>query len=489
MARLDHLDTARLRSGLDDAFAQIAGRFARREVRLRARRCLDGLLSGLERKNGWSLAEHAGEATPHGMQRLFSTAVWDVDGTRDDIRDYVTGHLGHPDGVLIGDDTGFEKKGTRSAGVQRQYTGTAGKITNCQIGVFLGYATPTGRALIDRELYLPRTSWIADPARCEEAKIPAGTVFATKPQHLQTMIERALAAGVPFGWVTADEAYGDNGPLRRFLEDHRLGYVLAVSRSHHLTTGAETLRAETMATRIPTTGWQRLSCGNGAKGERLYDWALVATTDSARHHRLRPPPAHPPLDQQTRRAGLLPDPHHQPRPPPPAGGRRRHPMGHRGMLPDRQERNRPRPLPGPRTPGLVSPHHPGHARPGLPRRHPGGTRTRSRPSRDQDLRQRDPAALRRADPASTGYGPHPPLVMVATTPPNPSPPIPLSATTTQRSISATGVLVAGHESYQTTAGYAASQTPAQRRLILDSIQPVMEAAETVFEIHPEGDCS
>ena len=216
LARVDDVEGSWLRARLDDAFAVVAGRFFRREVRVRARACLGGMLSGLERKTSWSLAEHAGETAPDGMQRLFTTARWDADLVRDDLRDYVAGALGDPDGVLIGDDTGFEKGGTRSAGVQRQYTGTAGKITNCQIGVFLAYASGQGRALVDRELYLPR-SWTGDPLRLAAAGVPAGTGFATKPELLQQMIKRAAAAGMPFGWVAADEAYGDNGPLRDYL--------------------------------------------------------------------------------------------------------------------------------------------------------------------------------------------------------------------------------------------------------------------------------
>lgn len=284
LARVEHPSIARLHAGLEDAFARVAGRFRRREVRLRARACIQGLLSGVERKSGWSLAEYAGEATPDGMQRLLTTARWDVDGVRDDVRDYVIDHLGAADGVLIGDDTGFEKKGRCSAGVQRRYTGTAGKITNCQIGVFLGYATPRGHALLDRELYLPRTSWIADADRCATAKIPQEVGFATKPQLLQAMIERAIAAGVPFSWVTADEAYGDNGPLRRFMENQQLSYVLAVACDHQITTGTGKVRADVIAKRLPKPAWQRLSCGNGAKGTRRYDWALIATTGPA--HRL-----------------------------------------------------------------------------------------------------------------------------------------------------------------------------------------------------------
>jgi SRSO17 transposase len=277
LARVDDIEGSRLASGLDDAFALVAGRFFRREVRVRARACVAGMLSGLERKTGWSLAEHAGEALPDGMQRLFTVARWDADLVRDDVRGYVASALGDPGGVLIGDDTGFEKKGSCSAGVQRQYTGTAGKITNCQLGVFLAYASAKGRALIDRELYLPR-SWTADDGRLAAAQVPDGTEFRTKPQLLRLMIERAAAAGIPFGWVTADEAYGDNGPLRAFLEQERIGYVLAVARDHVITTPAGRRRADALAGKLPKRAWQRLSCGDGAKGRRYYDWALVATS-------------------------------------------------------------------------------------------------------------------------------------------------------------------------------------------------------------------
>jgi SRSO17 transposase len=277
LARVGDIDASWLLAGLDDAFALVAGRFFRREVRLRARACVAGMLSGLERKTGWSLAEHAGEAGPGGMQRLFTTARWDQDLVRDDVRGYVASAIGSPDGVLIGDDTGFEKAGSRSAGVQRQYTGTAGKITNCQVGVFLAYAGPKGRALIDRELYLPR-SWTGDEARLAAAGVPGGTAFRTKPQLLRAMIERAIAAGVPFGWVAADEAYGDNGPLRAFLEQEKVSYVLAVSRDHVITVPAGRRRADEMAGKLPKGAWQRLACGNGAKGERRYDWAVIAAS-------------------------------------------------------------------------------------------------------------------------------------------------------------------------------------------------------------------
>ena len=233
-----------------------------------------GCCWGLERKTGWSLAEHAGESPPDGDPRLFTAARQEQDAVRDDVRGYVVSALGDPDGVLIGDDTGFEKKGACSAGVQRQYTGTAGKITNCQLGVFLAYALPKGRALIDRELYLPR-SWTGDEGRLAAAKVPEATPFRTKPQLLQAMIERAITAGIPFHWVTA---YGDNGPLRAFLEEQQVSYVLAVSCDHVVTAPAGRRRADALAVKLPKGAWQRLSCGDGAKGRRWYDWALVATS-------------------------------------------------------------------------------------------------------------------------------------------------------------------------------------------------------------------
>jgi len=258
-------------------FAQVvAPFFFRREPRLRARAYLLGLVSGLERKNGWSLAELAGDACPDGMQRLLNSARWDAGAVRDALGRYVAAQLGGLGGVLVADDTGFEKSGTRSAGVQRQYTGTAGKITNCQIGVFLAYAVPGGaRALIDRELYMPR-SWTSDTGRMAAAGVPPQTRFATKPQLAQAMIGRAAAAGIGFSWVTADEAYGDNGPLRAWLEGQGIAYVLAVSCDHRVPAGAgRAIRADELAAKIPAAAWHRISCGPGSKGERLYDWAYA----------------------------------------------------------------------------------------------------------------------------------------------------------------------------------------------------------------------
>jgi SRSO17 transposase len=213
--------------GLEALHARIAGRFVRAEPRQRALAYLRGLLGNVTRKNGWQLAEHAGERTPDGMQRLLATADWDPELVRDDLRAYVVEHLGDPSAVLVVDETGFLKKGTTSVGVQRQYSGTAGKVDNCQLGVFLAYASPKGRAMIDRELYLPER-WTDDPERCRAARVPEHVEFHTKPQLAQRMLARALDAGVPAGWVTADEVYGGSPALRGWLEGRGVWQVLAV---------------------------------------------------------------------------------------------------------------------------------------------------------------------------------------------------------------------------------------------------------------------
>jgi SRSO17 transposase len=260
---------------------RIGPRFVRPEVRRRAAGFLRGLLGGVERKNGWQLAEHASELTPDGMQRLLTSARWDADALRDDVRAHVVEQLGDPGGVLVVDETGFLKKGTKSAGVQRQYSGTAGRIENCQVGVFLAYASPKGRALVDRELYLPK-AWATDAARRTEAHVPARIGFHTKPQLAQQMLTRALDAQVPAGWVTADEVYGGDARLRAWLEEQDLAYVLAVKATQPLWAAGEQGPAEVAArrlvARLPTRAWRRLSAGDGAKGPRVYDWARVALT-------------------------------------------------------------------------------------------------------------------------------------------------------------------------------------------------------------------
>jgi SRSO17 transposase len=236
-----------------------------------------GLLADLPRKNCWSIAEHAGDATPDGMQHLLNRASWDTDGVRDDLRDYVTEHLGDPDAVLVIDETGDLKKGAHTVGVQRQYTGTAGRIENAQVAVYLTYAGRHGHAMVDRELYLPR-SWTSDPDRCAAAGIPDNVEFATKPALAAAMLARALDAGVPAGWVAADEVYGADPHLRADLEARQIGYVLAISCDRRVPTAAGPLRADALAAGLPRRAWQRLSAGPGAKGQRHYDWALITLT-------------------------------------------------------------------------------------------------------------------------------------------------------------------------------------------------------------------
>jgi SRSO17 transposase len=261
---------------LETLCERLAVGFGRVEVRRRASGFLRGLLSGAERKNGWQLAEQAGDTTPDGIQRLLNHARWNPDEVRDDLRDYVVEHLGDPGGVLVVDETGFLKKGTKSAGVKRQYSGTAGRIENCQIGVFLAYAGRHGHALIDRELYLPE-SWTQDRPRCRQAGIPDSVEFQTKPQLARGMLARALEAGVPTAWVTADAVYGGDGRLRRWLEERDLAHVLAVNCNQSLVSGLLYFeRADQLAARVPAGAWRHLSAGPGAKGERRYAWARVA---------------------------------------------------------------------------------------------------------------------------------------------------------------------------------------------------------------------
>jgi len=271
-------DLAAWVAGLDDLFALVAGRFGRVEPRRRARAYVRGLLAPLAAKNGWTLAEAAGDATPDGMQRLLNAAAWDAGGVRDDVRGYAARHLGAADGVLVVDETGFIKKGVKSAGVQRQYSGTAGRVENCQLGVFCAYVTGSGRALIDRELYLPR-SWTEDRDRCREAAVPDDAVFATKPELARQMLGRALDAGVPAAWVTADEAYGKDHKFRDWLEQRRIGYVVAVPSNQAVPGSAGTSRADVLAAHAPDQAWKRRSCGNGAKGPRIFDWAVASLPD------------------------------------------------------------------------------------------------------------------------------------------------------------------------------------------------------------------
>ena len=260
---------------LDALHERLGGLFRRPKPRQRALAYLKGLLGAIERKNGWQLAEWIGEATPDGVQHLLERAQWDADAARDVLREYVVEQLGERDAVLIVDETGFVKKGEHSAGVQRQYSGTAGRIENSQIGVFLCYAGHGGSAFIDRELYVPQ-AWTDERARCEAAGIPGSVEFATKPQIARNMLERALDAGVPCGWVTGDEVYGGDRHLRLWLESRGQPFVLAVAKNEPLWwQGPTSMRADRIAQALPARSWRRLSAGAGAKGERLYDWALT----------------------------------------------------------------------------------------------------------------------------------------------------------------------------------------------------------------------
>ena len=262
------------RAGLDAVHARIAARFRRAEVRARAKGYLAGLLDRVERKNGWQLAEHLGEAGPQGVQRLLNAADWDAEAVRDDLRAYVVEQLGDPDGVLIVDETSFPKKGTKSVGVKRQHCGALGKQENCQVGVFLAYASPAGRAFLDRALYLPQ-DWAEDAARRREAGVPAAVAFATKPELARRLLARAFAAAVPAAWVVGDEIYGDDGALRRWLETARRPHVLAVSCSHAIWHGGRAERADALVAGLPAAAWATLSAGAGSQGERLYDWACL----------------------------------------------------------------------------------------------------------------------------------------------------------------------------------------------------------------------
>jgi SRSO17 transposase len=266
----------------NELFAQVAGIFANAAVRRHGRAYLLGLLSQAERKNSWTLAEFAGDVSPDGLQRLLNFSPWDEDACRDAVRRYVARHLGDPGAVLAVDETGFLKKGRMSAGVARQYTGTAGRVENCQVGVFLAYAAPDGsRALIDRELYLPE-KWTSDRERCRAAGIGDDVAFATKPELARTMIGRAVEAEIPFAWVAGDEVYGGNPGLRSWLEDEGIAYVMAVACSERVTVPAGRFRADALAALVPAAGWQRLSCADGSKGPRLYDWALIGTAEPGR---------------------------------------------------------------------------------------------------------------------------------------------------------------------------------------------------------------
>jgi SRSO17 transposase len=253
---------------------RIGSCFARSETRGRVQAYLRGLLSPVERKNGWQLAEEAGLPTPYAMQYLLNRAVWESDEVRDRLQAYVREMIADADGMLVMDETGFLKKGKKSVGVQRQYSGTAGRIENCQIGVFLTYASQGNHTLVDRELYVPK-SWTQEPERCRAADVPEEVVFATKPDLAARMLWRTLDAGLCAKWVTGDSVYGSHGPLRAGLEARKQAYGLAVSCQEQVEVQGERRRVDRIADGLEPDQWQRLSAGDGSKGPRWFDWARV----------------------------------------------------------------------------------------------------------------------------------------------------------------------------------------------------------------------
>lgn len=264
---------------LEGLKSRIGPVFGRAEVRATAGVFIDGLLSGVARKTGWQLAEQAGLAKPYRMQSLLGRHVWDADALRDKVREEVICTLGDPAGVLVVDETGFLKKGSHSVGVSRQYSGTAGRIENCQVGVFLAYASPLGQALIDRRLYLPE-SWTQDRPRCRAAAVPERIAFATKTEIARDLIATALDAGAPCAWVLADALYGSDSALRRMLEQRRQPYVLAVRSNLTLPLVTKDGIVQTdpaeLAEDCKADDWATCAAGEGTKGIRLYDWARMA---------------------------------------------------------------------------------------------------------------------------------------------------------------------------------------------------------------------
>jgi SRSO17 transposase len=280
-------EAARLVQGglayLTDIARRLAPYFERAEPRQRAMAYLRGLLSPAERKNSWQLAEMSGDRTPYGFQHLLRRALWNPDAVRDALRHYILQHLGDPEAVLVIDETGFLKKGRHSAGVARQYSGTAGRIENCQIGVFLAYASRHGQTLLDRELYLPK-EWTDARDRCRQAGIPEDRRLATKPQLARQMLARAFATGMPAQWVTGDSIYGDDRRLRMWLESCPQAYVLAVSGKEYVWLGWQQRRVSTILATLPDEGWTRLNAGDGAKGPRWYDWCWLPVADPLEPH-------------------------------------------------------------------------------------------------------------------------------------------------------------------------------------------------------------
>jgi SRSO17 transposase len=259
---------------LDSVVQRISSRFARSEARTRVRAYLIGLLGPVQRKNAWQLAEQVGDDSPYAVQHLLGRSDWEPDEVRDDLRSYAIEALGDDEAVLILDETGFLKKGRHSAGVARQYTGTAGRIENAQVGVFLAYASRHGTVFLDRALYLPK-EWTDDPDRCKKAGIPEGMAFATKPELAKEMLSRAFEAGVAVAWVTGDEVYGSDGDLRRWLETQGQPYVLAVRENQYVWRGFRQSKVAALIATLPKRAWHKIMIAWGCKGPRRYAWAWL----------------------------------------------------------------------------------------------------------------------------------------------------------------------------------------------------------------------
>lgn len=274
---------------LSGVIARIAPLFYRRESKRHAEQYLRGLLSPLARKNGWTIAEYSGEPEPKALQRLLNLSPWNTDALRTLNRDYAMENLADPAAILVADPTGFAKKGSKSVGVQRQYSGTLGRVDNCQIATFLAYVTPRrDRVLIDCRLYLPENTWMADPERCAATGVPADLSFMTRPQQVRKMIESARAARVPFAWFTADEEFGQNPALCAYLENERLPYVMGIPKNTtFLDAAGATHQIENHAKRLAPNTWQRRACGIGTKGHRVYDWALLTSAEPDRQYLIR----------------------------------------------------------------------------------------------------------------------------------------------------------------------------------------------------------
>lgn len=265
---------------------EISGVFANKSGRELARSYIQGLFGPAERKNGWQLAEELGYQTPYRIQQFVYRGRWSADELRDALRRYAIKHLGETDGVLVVDETGFLKQGRKSCGVMRQYSGTAGKVANCQVGVFLVYSTSKGFTFLDRKLYLPQ-EWLQDEPRCREAGIPEGTEFQTKPQMALSMLKEAYETGVPFSWVTGDSVYGDYRKIRTWLESEETNYVLCVSGKEYVWRDFEQIRISALLETLGDAIWNVKSAGNGSKGKRLYEWCRL--------------PLNPPLNPAYRR--------------------------------------------------------------------------------------------------------------------------------------------------------------------------------------------